>query len=96
VATINVNGYSGSNQNWTLFDNNISTARSDLGDSGITGGIHISLASEMMKQCRENAKVFVKRNNLKMICDLITHCAAMQNSGADVADNDFKTSFPDF
>jgi hypothetical protein len=78
------------------FDNNISTARSGLGDSGITGGIHIPLASEMIKQCRENAKAFVKRNNLKMINNLIAHCTAMQKSGVDVADNDFKTSFPDF
>lgn len=96
VATLNVSGYAGSNQNWALFNNNISTARSGLGDSGITGGIHIPLATEMMKQCRENAKAFVKRNNLKMISDLITYCAAMQNSGVDVADKDFKDSFPDF
>ena len=64
---MNVSGYAGNNQNWALFNNNISTARSGLGDSGITAGIRIPLANELMKQCRENAKAFVKRNNLKRI-----------------------------
>jgi hypothetical protein len=96
VATIHLSGYSGSNQNWALFNNNISTARSGLGDSGITGGIRIPFATEMMKSCRENAQAFVKRNNLKMISDLVQFCGQIQNVGVDVADNDFQAAFPDF
>jgi hypothetical protein len=96
VATINVSGYSGSNQNWALFNNNVSTARSGLGDSGIAAGIRIPLANELMKQCRENAKAFVKRNNLKMNSELILFCASIRDVDVDVTDNDFKLAFPDF
>jgi len=96
VATINISGYAGNNQNWALFNNNISTARSGLGDSGITAGIRIPLANELMQQCRENAKAFVKRNNLKMNSELIVFCANIREANVDVADNDFKLAFPDF
>jgi len=95
VATINVSGYADSNQNWALF-NNISTARSGLGDSGITAGIRIPLVNELMQQCRENAKAIVKRNKPKMNYELVLFCASILDANVDVADNDFKLAFPDF
>jgi hypothetical protein len=62
VAEINVSSYAGSNQNGALFNNNLTTARSGLGDFGITAGIRIPVAKELMQQCRENAKAFAKGN----------------------------------
>lgn len=49
-----------------------------------------------MKQCRENAKAFVKRDNLKMNSELIIFCASIRDANVDVEDNDFKLTFPDF
>lgn len=62
MAEINVSSYAGSYQNGALFKNNPTTARSGLGDSGITAGIRIPFAKELMQQCRENAKAFAKGN----------------------------------
>jgi len=62
LAEINVSSYAGSYQNVAIFKNNPTTARSGLGDSGITAGIRIPLAKGLMQQCRENAKAFAKGN----------------------------------
>ena len=67
-----------------------------LGDSGITADIRHPLANALMQQCRENAKVFVKRNKLEMNSELVLSCASIRDANIDVADNDLKLTFPDF
>lgn len=96
MTTINASSYAGSNQSWALFNNKICTVRSGLGDSGITAGIRIPLANELMQQCRENTKAFVKRNKLEMNSELVLFCESIRDANVDVAGNDFKLAFPDF
>jgi hypothetical protein len=96
VTTINSSSYAGSIQSWALFNNNICAVRSGLGDSGITAGIRIPLANELMQQYRENTKAFVKRNKPEMNSELVLFCASIRDANVDVADNDFKLAFPDF